>query len=417
MATTHFARTVHKSGGAGLAAGRIQYITRTGLYSPAEARIRYQGLEARTEHVREDLVHWETRNLPTWAADDPGCFFSAAETHERANGIAYEEWKFALPRELRRGQQLAAARDVLQAAFGTKHPSIWAMHDPLAVDGGRQPHVHVLWSARVVDAYARSPETFFTRYNRAHPERGGAEKAREYSHFGAVKASRVLYTDVLNLHLECAGREERLHPDRLTARGFDRAPEPRLAPSDSNARKFKQAITPAMQQVLDHRAARGPYADAEQAQARTYWEQRKQELGLGQGMPLAQQLAGIRVARAQAVTHVPARVSARELGAQAQRLTQEIAGLERYHCTLVKEHVLEQAYARTGRFRSPASTREVERVLSEAPRHGIAVQRSLAQLLEQVRDEPQQGAALRVRLFDHDRERERDEGRDLGMGF
>jgi hypothetical protein len=233
----------------------------------------------------------------------------------------------------------------------------------------------------------------------------------------------------MNLHLERAGREERLHPDRLTARGFDRTPEPRLAPSDSNALKYHQAITPAMQQVLAHRTARGQYADAEQAQARTYWEQRKQELGIGQGMPLARQLAGIRAAREQAVTHVPARVSARELGAQAHRLTQEIAGLERYHRTLVKEHVLEQAYARTGRFRSPASAREVERVLSEAPKHGLAVeparrevsqrtvQRSLGQIVEQLRDEPQQGAALRVRIFGHDRERERDEGRDLGMGF
>jgi len=429
MATTHFARTVHKSGGAGLAAGRIQYLTRTGLYSPAEARIRYQGLEASTEHVREDLVHWEARNLPGWATEDPVRYFSAAETHERANGIAYEEWKFALPRELNRAQQLAAARDVLQASFGAQHPYIWALHDPPAADGGSQPHVHVLWSARTLDGIERPAEQFFTRYNRAHPERGGAEKARELGHFGAVKAARVLYTDVLNLHLERAGHEPRLHPDRLTARGFDRAPEPRLAPSDSNARKFKQVITPAMQQVLDHRAARGPYADAEQAQTRTYWEQRKQELGLGQGHPLAQQLAGIRAAREQAVTHVPARVSARELGAQAHRLTQDIAGLERYHRTLVKEHVLEQAYARTGRFRSPASARDVERVLSEAPRHGLAVeparravpqqavQRSLAQLLEQLQEEPQPGAALRVRIFGHDREHERDEGRDLGMGF
>ncbi len=194
------------------------------------------------------------------------------------------------PPELHRDQQLAAARDFLQASFSAQHPYIWALHDPPAADGGSQPHVHVLWSARTLDGIERPAEQFFTRYNRAHPERGGAEKARELGHFGAVKAARVLYTDVLNLHLERAGRDERLHPDRLTARGFERAPEPRLAPSDSNARKFKQVITPAMQQVLDHRATRGPHAAAELAEARTYWEQRKQELGIGPGMPLAQQL-------------------------------------------------------------------------------------------------------------------------------
>ena len=47
-----------------------------------------------------------------------------------------------------------------------------------------------------------------------------------------------------------------------------------------------------------------------------------------------------------------------------------------------------------------------------------AVQRGLGQLLEQLRDEPPQGgAALRVRLFGHDRERERDEGEGSGDGI
>jgi hypothetical protein len=424
MATTHFARTVHKSGGSGLAAGRIQYLTRTGLYSPAEARIRHQGLETGTERLREDLVHWEHQNLPAWSEGDAVRFFSAAETHERANGIAYEEWKFALPRELPRDHQLAAVRDVLQAAFGTQHPYIWALHDPPAADGGNQPHVHVLWSARTLDGIERPAAHFFTRYNRTHPERGGAEKARGLGHFGAVKAARVLYTDVLNLHLERAGRDERLHPDRLTVRGFDRPPEPRLAPSDSNARKYRQAITPAMQQVLDHRATRGPHTGAEQAQARTYWEERKQALGITPTLTHAHHLGLVRDARERTALHAPPQRSRSVLDAERHTLTQAIAGLERYHRTLVKEHVLEQAYARTGRCRSPASARDVERVLSEAPTHGLAVdparravQRSLEQIVEQVQEEPQPGAALRVRIFGHDREHERDEGRDLGMGF
>ena len=412
MATTHFTRTVHKSGGgSSLAAGRIQYITRTGLYSPAEARIRHQGLEVGSAHVREDLVHWEARNLPTWATEDPVRFFSAAETHERANGIAYEEWKFALPRELSRAHQLAAAHDMLQAAFGMQHPYIWAMHDPPAADGGRQPHVHVLWSARTLDGIERSAAQFFTRYNRAQPERGGAEKARELGHFGAVKAARVLYTDMLNLHLERAGREERLHPDRLTVRGFDRAPEPRLAPSDSNARKFQQVITPAMQQVLDHRATRGQHAAAELADARAYWEQRKQALGLTPTMTHAQHLAHVRDARERTALSRPPQRSRSVLDAQIHTLTQEITGLERYHRTLVKEHVLEQAYERTGRSRSLASAREVERVLEEGRQHGIAVEPAQHEVPQH---RLQRGLA---QLLEHVREHERDEGRDLGMGF
>ncbi len=428
MATAHFTRTVYKSGGQGCAAQRIQYITRTGPYSPAEAHIRHQGLEAGTARRREDLVQWEYANLPTWATDDPVRYFRAAETHEGANRIAYTEWRFSLPRELSRGQHVDAARDVLQAAFGDRHPYVWALHDPPAADGGSQPHVHVLWSARTLDAHDRTPDTYFKKYNRAHPERGGAEKAPDSYHFGSVKAARVLYTDVMNLHLERAGHEVRLHPDRLRDRGFDRTPEPRLDPSDSNAFKFKHTITPAMQQVLEHRAARGPSAAAEQADAQRYWHQRRETLALDFAATPGERLACIAWAQHQTLTRPPARPPAAELARQTAHLSQEIAGLERYHRTLVKEHVLEQAYERTGRFRSPASAQEVERVLSEAPRHGLAVeparravpqravQRGLGQLLEQVRDEPPQGgAALRVRIFDHDRERE--EGRDLGMGF
>jgi len=430
MSTAHFTRTAYKSGGQGRAAQRIQYITREGSYSPAEARISHQGLEAGTARQREDLVQWEHHNLPTWAQEDPVRYFSAAERYEGANRVAYTEWRFSLPRELSRAQQVDAAHDVLQAAFGDRHPYVWALHDPPAADGGSQPHVHVLWSARTLDAHDRTLDTYFKKYNRAHTERGGAEKALDSYHFGSVKAARVLYTDVMNLHLERAGHAARLHPDRLRDRGFDRTPEPRLDPSDSNAFKFKHTITPAMQQVLDHRAARGQYVDAEQAQARTYWEQRRETLALDFAATPGERVACIAWAHHQSLTGTPAQTPAAELARQTAHLTQEIAGLERYHRTLVKEQQLEQAYERTGRFRSPASAREVERVLSEAPRHGLAVeparravpqrsvQQSLAQVLEHLRDEPPQGgAALRVRLFGRDRERERDEGRDLGMGF
>src|SRR5215468_11032293 len=121
MATAHFTRTAYKSGGQGHAAQRIQYITREGPYSPAEARIRHQGLETGMERPREDLVQWEHHNLPTWAHDDPVRYFSAAERYEGANRVAYTEWRFSLPRELSRAQHVDAARDVLQAAFGARH--------------------------------------------------------------------------------------------------------------------------------------------------------------------------------------------------------------------------------------------------------------------------------------------------------
>ena len=139
MATAHFTRTTYKSGGQDCAVQRIQYITREGPYSPATARIQHQRLEAGTARPREDLVQWEHANLPAWAKDDPVRYFSAAERYEGANRVAYTEWRFSLPRELSRVQQVDAARDVLQAAFGDRHPCVWALHDPPATDGGANP--------------------------------------------------------------------------------------------------------------------------------------------------------------------------------------------------------------------------------------------------------------------------------------
>jgi hypothetical protein len=277
MANAHFTRTVYKSGG-GLARGRVEYITRTGKYeSPADARIQHQGLEASTRQVREDLVYWRARNLPQFATDDPIRFFSTAEQQERTGGVAYTEWRFALPRELTHKHNMVLARDLLDANFSTTHPYVWAFHDPPAADGGSQPHVHVIFSARTVDGLDRPPAQFFKRWNATHPERGGAQKDPRFSHLGAVKSDRVLYTDIVNLHLAQHGHATRLHPDRLEARGFDRIPEPRLLPSDSNALKHHGVMTKGFEEVFAHRAAHALEREAEQVQARTYWAHREPE--------------------------------------------------------------------------------------------------------------------------------------------
>lgn len=320
MATTFFDRTVFKGGHGGVAQ-RVQYITRM-QPDRAEVQVRHQGLIEGTEQQREDLVYWRARNLPTWAKEDPVLFFRAAEQYGSAAWTAYEEWKFSLPRELSRTQQLDAASDFLKGTFSEKHPYVWAMHDPVAADGGRQPHVHVLWSSRTLDGIQRSPEQFFRRYNAAHPERGGAAKARAFSHFGAVKAARVHYTDVMNLHLERAGVATRLHPDRLEARGILREPEPRLSPADSQALKRDGMITDAMQRVLDHRQRYATAKATEQRLALAYWETRRQELGLAPAIDTTHSLSRIHEARVQRCLEAP------EHKALAPRRNTVVADLE-----------------------------------------------------------------------------------------
>jgi len=122
-----------------------------------------------------------------------------------------------------------------------------------------------------------------------------------------VKQWRVTIADVVNVHLERAGREERVHPDRLDDRGLTRQPEPKLLPSESDAYRQSGTVSPRMQEVLAIRAQRQQTRAEEQADARTYWEERKVTLGLTAAMEVSAQLAVIGAARGQARDQTPAR--------------------------------------------------------------------------------------------------------------
>ena len=109
MAHLHFKRTVYRSGG-GKALARIEYITR----QPEQQRLRAgPAVALRPREDREDLVYEHSRNLPAWAEGNPHTYFRAAERDERANGVAFEEWKVTLPHELTHGQNMRLMRDLV----------------------------------------------------------------------------------------------------------------------------------------------------------------------------------------------------------------------------------------------------------------------------------------------------------------
>ena len=203
---------------------------------------------------------------------------------------------------------MALMRDLVDAVAGTRLPMTYAFHNPTTLDGAsQQPHLHLLISARQNDAHTRTAATHFKRYNREHPERGGAQKDDAFRHRGAIKAHRVLISDVVNVHLEYAGLAARVHPDRLEDRQVDRTPEPKLLPSESRAYREQGIVSPRMQQVLDIRQARTTSDAKEQAQARRYWDARKETLGITETQPMAHKLYTITEARAQCRDHPPER--------------------------------------------------------------------------------------------------------------
>ncbi|EPH2169333.1 MobA/MobL family protein [Proteus mirabilis] len=204
-----------KTGGKGKAASHADYIAREGKYA---------------REKDNDLEHQESGNMPAWAAHKPSEFWKAADTFERANGCTYREIEIALPRELTPAQRLELVRDFIQQEIGDRHAYQFAIHNPrAAIEGGEQPHAHIMFSERLNDGIERDPQLYFKRANTKNPERGGAKKAR----FGETPTERKAYliaqrerwADLQNKHLERYQHPDRVDARSLKAQGIEREPE------------------------------------------------------------------------------------------------------------------------------------------------------------------------------------------------
>jgi hypothetical protein len=247
-----------------------------------------------------------------------------------------------LPQELTHRQNMDLTRDLVDLVAGDRLPITYALHDPTTMDGlQRQPHLHLLISARAQDSIPRTPTQYFRRYNAKHPERGGARKDPTFNHMGAVMAHRVLIADVVNLHLERAGLEARIHPSSLAAQGIDRQPEPKLLPSESRTYREEGKVSQTMAKVLDIRAQRQHTRADEQRTAAEYWEERKVALGMTDDMDRRAQLTAIGTARALVRDQAPAqRVIEGYAGVeQDDRVLGDLAG-EAYVQAQAEAHVL-----------------------------------------------------------------------------
>jgi len=278
-----------------------------------------------------------TYNLPAWARTAQE-YFEAAEHYERANGVAFEEFKISLPVELTTAQNRGVAQDLVRVIAGERLPCTLAFHEPRTTDGRQsQPHIHLLISGRMTgttDEYQRPIAQHFKRWNSKEPGQGGAHKDPAMNVYHATKLHRLMISDVLNLHLERNGFSVRVHPDSLQARGIDREPEPKLLPSESAAYRTHGVVSPALATVLAIRQARATHPPREQNNARQYWEQRKAFLGITRDLPHDQKLAHILLKRHGTIERVPVRYRGllqsqpsrmqgqrRERGEQLQRLS------------------------------------------------------------------------------------------------
>ena len=218
MATYHC--TV-KVGAKGTGGAHSDYISREGKY----AKLRSD----------EKLEYKEAGNMPAWSAHNAAIFWTAADEHERANGAVYREIEVALPRELTAEQRRDLVSDFIQAEFGDRHAYQFAIHNPAAMlDGGEQPHAHIMYSERTRDGIERDPEQYFKRYNSKNPERGGCKKSNTEKSPVERKAELVAlrgrWAVCTNKYLEMHHHAVRVDHRSLREQGAEHTAERHLGP-------------------------------------------------------------------------------------------------------------------------------------------------------------------------------------------
>ena len=227
------ARFTVKVGKVGKALAHAEYIEREGVYE------KQKGLE--------DLEHSSYGNMPKWAEQNPMQLWQSADLYERKNGSTYREYEISLPRELNKEQRQELVEEFVQSELGTKYPYQYAIHNPMAMDGLEQPHVHLMFNERLQDGIERDPEQYFKRYNGKNPEKGGAKKdntGKDYkTRKDEIKELRQRWENITNDHLKRAGLDIRIDMRSYADQGIDKEPEQKLLPSQARDPEIRQALT------------------------------------------------------------------------------------------------------------------------------------------------------------------------------
>jgi len=186
-----------------------------------------------SDEDRDPAIHIESGHMPSWAEDDAGTYWDAADLYERANGRLYVSADFALPRDLSVADQIALARDFAESITAAERlPYTLAIHAGHDADGhAHNPHAHLMFSERRNDGFERSREDWFRRANQNDPQRGGAPKSRTFHGREWVEQAREKWATLTNAMLEARGRAERVDHRSYTRQGIDREPGRHYGPA------------------------------------------------------------------------------------------------------------------------------------------------------------------------------------------
>ena len=225
----------HRSGGSLSSRGAIFHLSvRTGSRSKgqsaraAAAYIQRDAEYGRSRDEADELLYAESGHMPSWAEAEPTSYWDAADLHERANGRLFKRLEFALPLALSAAEQQELAVGFARHLTADEHlPYTLAIH----AGHGTNPHCHLLISERTNDGLERSPEQWFSRYNAAAPEQGGARKTEALKPRAWLDATREALAEQTNQALERAGHEVRIDHRSYAEQGIERLPGVHLGPT------------------------------------------------------------------------------------------------------------------------------------------------------------------------------------------
>lgn len=201
---------------------------RNGAKGKARKHFNYITKDEYYKNSADEVVYSKVGNLPNWANDNAKLFFETADQYERANGSTYREHIISLPRELTMKQRIDLVNDWIEQEIGNKYAYQAVIHNKTALDGGEQPHLHLMFSERQLDGIDRPAEQFFKRFNSKNPTKGGCRKAntglKPSERKQQLKELRQRAGDLINKHLAKYGYSELIDVRNWVQRGLDKKP-------------------------------------------------------------------------------------------------------------------------------------------------------------------------------------------------
>lgn len=185
----------------------------------AESHLQYINREEAYSNRGACIFH--AHYLPKWAKDDPKKFFQAADKYEGLGHRRYVEIEFALPNELSTVEQYRQIIDAFIAKHLSEHYYAYAIHDkPGMLSGRRHPHVHIMFSERLIDKVEQKKEReakAFFQYPARKKKDGSEPSFQEKWKRGAPKDRKWCNHQYVNeLRADCA----RIQNEVLERNGF-----------------------------------------------------------------------------------------------------------------------------------------------------------------------------------------------------